>query len=112
MKVLVCGGRNYTDKHKMWMLLYELIWINDDLLIHGDAKGADSLAGEWARVAGIQEVICPANWEIHGRSAGYRRNKMMLSLKPDLVLAFPGGPGTANMIKLAEEAGVEVRQID
>lgn len=112
MKVLVCGGRHYTDREKMYKILYELVWCNDDLVIHGNAKGADSLAGEWARAAGIQEISCPANWDTHGKSAGYRRNKAMLSLQPDLVLAFPGGPGTANMIKLAKEAGVKVREIE
>ncbi len=112
MKVLVCGGRYYTDKEKMWPLLYQLVWCNTDLIIHGGAKGADSLAGEWARAAGIQEVICPANWDTHGRSAGHRRNKAMLWLKPDIVLAFPGGLGTANMIKQAKEAGIEVREIE
>ena len=54
----------------------------------------------------------PANWKKHGRAAGPIRNKQMLEeAKPDLVIAFPGGAGTANMVKQAREAGVKVEII-
>ncbi|MEM9912925.1 MAG: hypothetical protein AAF922_19365 [Pseudomonadota bacterium] len=44
-----------------------------------------------------------------GRAAGPIRNKEMLDEGcPDLVVAFPGGRGTANMVKQAQAAGVEV----
>lgn len=112
MKILVCGGRKYADKTKLWVTLYAIAYERDDIIIHGDAPGADSLAGAWAQDSGIQEVKCPANWKLHGRSAGIRRNHSMLLLQPDLVLAFPGGPGTANMIKLAKAANIEVREIE
>src|SRR5690606_26793755 len=81
------------------------------LLIHGDARGADRLGGEWAKVRGVQEVKCPANWDAHGKSAGYRRNSAMLLLKPDLVVAFPGGAGTASMVRMAKNNYIEVVEI-
>ena len=55
----------------------------------------------------------PADWDTHGRGAGPIRNKQMLEEgKPDLVIAFPGGKGTANMIGQAKEAGIPVREIE
>jgi UDP-N-acetylmuramoylalanine-D-glutamate ligase len=57
--------------------------------------------------------VYPADWKLHGKSAGHIRNQQMLDeSKPDIVIAFPGGRGTANMIKRAKKAGVEVFQVD
>jgi hypothetical protein len=80
-------------------------------LIEGGATGADSLAHAWAVTNEIPIETYAANWRTHGRSAGPLRNARMLRVgKPDLVVAFQGGSGTANMIQLAETAGIEVRQ--
>jgi hypothetical protein len=128
MRVLVCGGRDYQDKEKVWTTLYQIadeykLWAEPDeygntlpsglTIIEGGAKGADALAADFAVVnwTGLKEF--PADWEQHGRAAGHIRNKRMLvEGKPDLVVAFPGGKGTANMVKQAEEAGVKVIKYD
>jgi len=55
----------------------------------------------------------PADWGKYSKSAGYIRNKQMLAEgKPDLVVAFPGGKGTANMVKLAKLANIPIHTID
>jgi hypothetical protein len=77
-------------------------------LIHGDANGADRLAGEWGTARGITVEAHPADWKKHGRAAGPIRNQKMLEETPALVVAFPGGKGTADMVKKARQAGVEV----
>lgn len=101
--VLVCGGRDYTDAATLDKALDDLHKRNRFThLIHGAAQGADSLAGAWARDSGVQEVSCPANWVHFDRAAGHIRNRAMADLSPDLVVAFPGGPGTANMVSLAK----------
>lgn len=44
--------------------------------------------------------------------AGFIRNKeMLVEGKPDLVIAFPGGNGTDNMIDLADKAGIKVIKV-
>jgi len=44
-------------------------------------------------------------------AAGPIRNQWMLKYgKPDLVLALPGGAGTASMIDLASKAGVPFKK--
>lgn len=53
----------------------------------------------------------PADWATYGKRAGMLRNAAMLELhKPDLVVAFRGGRGTANMVSLARKARVKVQQ--
>lgn len=107
--VLVCGGRNYDNMGKVTEVLNE---IQPWLVIHGAARGADQLAQQWCDYNFVGFLQFPANWKKHGKAAGPKRNAKMLKYgKPDLVVAFPGGKGTANMVKLAGEAGVPVRWV-
>ncbi len=110
MKVLITGGRDFDDSDLLQQTLNRLHAATPfTCLIHGAAKGADHLAGAWANANGIEEIACPADWKRHGRGAGPARNKLMLEEhQPDLVVAFPGGKGTAHMVGLAEKAGTKV----
>ena len=113
-RILVCGGREYADKAKVYQTLDALLSDNPSVLhiIHGAARGADSLAAAWASSRGIAATAYPAKWDIHGRSAGFVRNTQMLQEgQPHLVVAFPGGAGTAMMIRIARSAGVTVKEI-
>lgn len=108
MIVLVTGGREYSNKEHLFKVLdraREKKGIS--VVVHGNAKGADSLACEWAKSRGVQEVIIPANWKGLGKRAGMDRNKfMLLFARPDFVIAFEGGKGTAHMVEIATEKGV------
>ncbi|MGX9443924.1 DUF2493 domain-containing protein [Nitrobacteraceae bacterium UC4446_H13] len=112
-RVLVCGGRDYVNGRR---LRFVLDHYNDgnpfSAVIHGAARGADTLASEWASNRSIPALPFPADWDNHGRSAGHIRNAQMLREgKPDVVIAFPGGRGTDNMIDQATRAGVPVLRI-
>jgi YspA, cpYpsA-related SLOG family len=113
MRVLVTGGRNYSDRSAVDRVLDSIHMERGiSVLIHGGAAGADELASEWAYDSGIVESAFPANWDKHGRAAGPIRNKQMLvEGKPDLVVAFPGGKGTQNMVRQARDSGVEVYEV-
>lgn len=113
MRVIVCGGRGYQDRARLFAVLDDLHAANPiDLLIHGNAKGADQLADEWAVGKCDTSTFLPA-WEEHGKAAGPMRNQRMINEgKPALVVAFPGGRGTADMVARAETAGVKVMRID
>lgn len=107
MKILVCGGRDFEDEGLMGYILdgYQPI----DEVIHGMARGADRMGGAYAEVRGIPVRQFPADWERDGRGAGAIRNTRMLKEgQPDIVVAFPGGRGTQNMINQAIKAGVKV----
>lgn len=113
MRVLVCGGRDYADANTMKRVLGTFHTLNPiAVLIHGGAPGADTMAGIWALYNGITERVFLANWKDLGKKAGPIRNQQMLDEgKPDLVIAFPGGSGTSDMIRRAEKAGVTVHQV-
>lgn len=126
-RVLVCGGRHYgttlTDddlrvpyRKQIESLRNYLDAVLSEfpemLIIQGGAKGADSLASTWAKDRGIEQILFPAQWDKYGKAAGFLRNTEMLEVgKPDLVIAFLGGTGTAMMCKIASAAGVEVRRV-
>lgn len=106
MKVLVCGGRDFDNQMLVDMLLTPL---PITVLIHGAARGADSCAADWGKRNPEVEVRAfPADWKSHGRSAGPIRNREMIKENPDLVIAFKGGKGTADMMRVAEKAGIPV----
>lgn len=113
MKVLVAGGRTYSDILRVFAVLDKLNReAGIDKIIEGGAKGADRLALEWAKQSGVAVETYEADWENQGSFAGPARNKRMLDEgKPDLVVAFPGGKGTLNMIRQASKAGIEVIEI-
>lgn len=109
LRIIVCGGRDYTDSHRVWRVIKRLHEHRPNLyVIHGAAKGADMLASHAARALGIPDIHVPAQWDAYGKGAGPIRNSWMLDLNPDLVIAFPGGRGTANMMKQARDRHVEV----
>lgn len=114
MKVLVCGGRNYDDKQAIWQELQRIADSRGPItaLIEGGARGVDQHAYAWAKWRGIEQKTYPADWNRHGRAAGPIRNATMLADgNPDLVVAFPGGVGTAHMVTIARKAGVEVIEV-
>lgn len=111
MRVLVCGGRDYDDadflRRSLWQLHLQPLF---DLVIQGGAKGADQLAEQWCMDHAIPCLCVPAPWPTKGKSAGILRNLRMLEWKPDLVVAFPGGNGTAHMARIAVDAGIPLWQ--
>ena len=111
MKLLVCGGRDYKDRHRIYRSLDKVLKAqNGDLtIIAGGANGVDTIAEEWAVENNLETDIYPADWDNLGKKAGYVRNAQMLEEgKPDYVLAFPGGPGTKMMKNLARKKKIGV----
>lgn len=122
-RVLVCGGRDYEDwlyfKHQMFETIEPLSKYGasfmDIIIIQGGAIGADFMAKMWA-----QEHNCPwketefkANWIKYKKRAGPIRNQQMLDEgEPDLVVAFPGGKGTADMVSRARKAGIKIIEVE
>jgi len=109
-QVLVCGGRDYDDRRSVYTCLDGLV-PRPTLIITGGANGADALAADWAAFRQVPKLIFRADWEKHGRAAGPIRNQQMLECKPDLVMAFPGGRGTADMVRRAKAAGVRIIEV-
>lgn len=118
MSILVCGGRHYSDRAKVFKTLGEIIGYGGHpdsrrtIIVHGGAKGADKLADDFAEYAGHRVHVYKADWQAHGRAAGPIRNQKMLDVeKPSLVIAFPGGSGTADIVRRAKAAGIKTIEI-
>lgn len=121
LRILICGGRNYDDRTYFYHFMDRVIekirgtgesQKRDVVIIHGAARGADSLADDYGRERGLRVIRYPADWETHGRSAGAIRNKLMLTDgDPHVIVAFKGGRGTQNMIQQGKKAGVPVYEV-
>lgn len=114
-RVLVCGDRNWTDSIIIMNELFKVInGPGVEVVIEGEANGADTLGRQAAERLGLTVLKFPADWRKHGRSAGPIRNQQMLKEgRPTLVLAFhpylPGSKGTKHMVDIATKAGVKVK---
>lgn len=114
MIAIICGSRNPPSwgKNDVFRTLDRLrTELPITAIIEGGALGVDRLAWAWARANVFPVARVDAQWKELGVSAGPIRNKWMLAYKPDLVIAFPGGRGTANMVDLAEKNGVRVVRV-
>lgn len=129
IRILVCGGRDfgvfnpnkYPTKTKdmanqeigfFIKKMDELVdlYDGDIMIIHGGANGADTLADAYADHLEIDKKVFRADWKRHKRGAGPIRNrKMMYEGRPDIVVAFNGGNGTADMVELAHNEAIEVK---
>ena len=119
-RVLVCGGRDYVEEWNVFRVLQEL-WDEHGMelvVIEGGARGADAAAATWADAwhqsgRNVAHLQFRANWLQHGKSAGPRRNQRMIDEgRPDLVVGFPGGVGTRDMLRRARSSGIEVKEIE
>lgn len=111
MRVLICGGRDFTDSELFEKIMDEYVG-KITTVIHGSARGADTLGHLWGLRHNLEILEYPANWN-YGKSAGPIRNAQMLTEgKPEIVIAFPGGKGTQNMIDQAKKAGIPVEVIE
>ena len=110
-RILVCGGRDYHDREHVNKTLDNLRqWFTADfVIIQGEANGADLWGKRWGKRQGRPVIGVEAPWDFYNKAAGNIRNGWMLTFcEPDLVVAFPGGSGTADMITQARRAGVDV----
>lgn len=109
MVLLVTGSRYWMD----WKTMRESIsQLSPDVLIHGNAKGADRMADRIGADLKLLILRYPADWATYGKRAGSIRNQQMLDENPDIDIcyAYPGAAsvGTWDMVKRAESSGIWV----
>jgi predicted Rossmann-fold nucleotide-binding protein len=111
MRVVVTGGRTFNNRAVVNNLLDTVHQSFGPIttIISGHASGADGLAEQWARANNVPIKPYTAEWKRYGRRAGPIRNQRMLDEgRPHTVVAFPGGKGTADMVRRALAAGLPV----
>ena len=111
-RVLVTGSRDWDRPDVLaYALGYALGELGPFILVHGAARGADTMAATLHEQYGFTSEPHPANWESLGKRAGFVRNAEMVDLGADLCLAFWDGKsrGTKHTIGLARKAGIPTR---
>lgn len=113
MKVIVCGGRDFTDYGGMERHLDFYLQNMDKKTLEiceGECEGADSLAKEYAELKGYKVKEFPADWAKYGNAAGPIRNTEMAAYA-ELCIAFWDGKskGTRDMLKKAKKFGLKTR---
>lgn len=118
MKVLVCGSRSWCNEGAIRAALQGLP--PGTIVVHGDAHGADKIAGRIAKGMGFEVRPYPADWDVEGKAAGPKRNSRMLKeehpdpkgLLIDKCFAFSldleASRGTKDMVRKTRAAGITV----
>ena len=126
MRVLVCGGRDYIDLNAFRAEMHKIAqkhfprtepdeygnYLYTVTIIAGGASGADRMTADWAANEWCQYEEYKADWSSGTKAGPIRNERMLIEGKPDLVVAFPGGRGTADMVRRACKAGVKVIEVN
>lgn len=115
-KILICGAREWINFDKIKKVLLEYPQSRETIIIHGDWKGADKIAGYLAKQLNMTVEAYPANWDKYGKAAGPIRNQQMLDEgKPEMCYAFheciEKSRGTKDMVSRCEKAGIPYKVI-
>lgn len=113
VKLIIAGGRDYDNYNELERvtdyMLSNLITTHKIVIVSGGARGADSLAVQYAQIRGYELITMPADWTLHGKSAGYIRNAQMAEVATHLLAFWDGkSRGTANMIQVAHNMKIKV----
>jgi hypothetical protein len=102
MKIAVIGSRTFDDYGLLRKTLDAIPDISS--IISGGAKGADSLAEQWAKEKGIGTVVFKPEWAKYGMGAGVVRNRLIIE-DCDYCIAFWDGKskGTLNSIEMCKK---------
>jgi hypothetical protein len=115
MKLIIAGGRTFTDYKKLKETCDHFLQDQTDIEIVSGAyyRGADKLGEQHAKERGYKLTKFPADWKRFGRAAGPKRNQQMANYA-DALIAFWDGKsrGTKNMIYLAKQNNLKVKIID
>lgn len=114
MKLIIAGSRN-VESLTLVRLCFKQFKYRDKIecVISGCARGVDRLGEAIAKENGLGIIAKPANWDLHGKSAGYKRNNEMAEIA-DCLLAIwdKESKGTKHMIDIALKKGIYVEVYD
>jgi ABC-type enterochelin transport system substrate-binding protein len=114
MKLIIAGGRNFTDYQKLKKICDYILQNQTSIeIVSGGCRGADKIGEQYSKEKGYSLKRFPANWNRYGKAAGPKRNKQMANYA-DALIAFWDGKsrGTKNMIDLSKSVNLKIRIID
>ena len=113
MKVIIAGGRNFRDYNQLRESCDNILVNQKEVeIVSGTAAGADTLGERYAQEKGYEVKKFPAQWDLYGKSAGYKRNQQMAEYADGLIAFWDGkSRGTKHMIDIANKMGLKVRVV-
>jgi hypothetical protein len=104
MRVIVAGSRDNVSQADIGNAIEASGWVKEiTVVVSGAARGADRMGENWAKRNGITIDSRPANWDKHGKSAGYKRNQEMADNADALIAVWDGvSRGTGHMVDIAK----------
>jgi len=113
MKVIIAGGRNFNDYDKLRESCDNILINQEEVeVVSGTASGADTLGERYAQEKGYKIEKFTAQWDLYGKSAGYKRNQQMADYADGLIAFWDGkSKGTKHMIDIATNKGLKVRVV-
>lgn len=101
IRLIVAGSRTFDDYELLSTSILTNFKIDEVHIVSGGARGADSLGERFAREHGCMMTRYPAEWDLYGKSAGYRRNEQMARNADACIVFWDGASkGTKHMINL------------
>jgi len=106
MKLIIAGGRNFTDYQKLKETCDHFLQDQTNIeIVSGTCKGADQLGEKYAKEREYKLTKFPADWNKHGKSAGPKRNQQMANYTDALIAFWDGkSKGTKHMIEMAKQS--------
>jgi len=113
MKVIIAGGRFFNDYDLLCLKADKILSRQSEIeIVSGAARGADKLGERYAVERGYKITRFPADWNFHGKKAGYLRNVEMAEYADALIAFWDGrSRGTKHMINIAEKQDLLLRVI-
>lgn len=113
MKVIIAGSRSFRSYQALEKKCDKILsQVDVTAIVSGTASGADSLGERYAAAHNISVVRMPADWDTHGKKAGYLRNVAMANTADALILFWDGkSRGSGHMLNIAREKGLRVRVV-
>lgn len=114
MRILITGSRTWDDVTTISQAIREIVHSagaekDDTVIVHGACpRGADAIADALARQWEVTVETHAADWATHGKKAGFLRNKEMVDMGADVLLAFikDNSKGATHTVNLAQAAGL------
>ncbi len=111
-RLIVAGSRTFTDYALLESYCDKMLINKQDheiTILSGGAKGADTLANQYAVCRGYDFELYSADWDNYGKKAGYIRN-IEMAKNADALIAFDGGTkGIGHMIDIARARRLPTR---
>jgi hypothetical protein len=104
-RLAIVGSRDFTNLELVKSFVARLK--PTTVVVSGGARGVDTVAELAAEQAGLARDTIPADWDLHGKSAGFKRNVQLVNSVDGLVAFWDGhSRGTKHAISLAYQRGI------